>query len=141
MSYATPQDFIDYFGESETIELTHLDDPLAASVDRALLQRHLNHATSEINGYLTGRYSLPLAPVPQILQYHTCDIARYRLDKYKSREDVKDRYEQAIQYLRDVAKGIVSLGLDSNNQKVEESSTPDYVSAVPVFTFDNLRDY
>lgn len=68
MSYATPQDFIDYFGESESIELTHLDDPLASAPDEAKLQTYLNHAEAEINGYLQSRYTLPLANTPQILK-------------------------------------------------------------------------
>lgn len=141
MSYATPQDFIDYFGESESIELSHLDDPLAVTPNEAKLQTYLDHATAEINGYLQSRYTLPLANTPQILKYHCCDIARYRLDQYRRREDVYERYKTVISYLRDVAKGIVSLGLDEANSPVLEAGTPDFVSAAPVFTMSSLRDY
>lgn len=142
MSYATPADFIAYFGEQESLELTNLSDPMGAGINVNLLQLHLNYATAEIDGYIAGNYTLPLATTPQILVYHCCDIARYRMDIYKSREDVVDRYERAIAYLRDVAKGIVNLGLDQNNVEVETASLePAYYSAPPIFTLETLRDF
>lgn len=142
MSYATPADFVAYFGEQESLELTNLNDPMATEVNLPLLQQHLNYATAEINGYIAGNYTLPLPTIPQILIYHTCDVARYRMDIYKSREDVVDRYERAIAYLRDVAKGIVNLGLDQNNVEVETVALePAYYSAPPIFTLESLRDF
>lgn len=142
MSYATTADFITYFGEEESLELTNLSDPLATVIDTALLQTHLNFATAEIDGYIAGNYALPLRTTPQILIYHCCDVARYRIDVYKTRTDVVDRYERAIVYLRDVAKGIVNLGLDQNNVEVESFALePAYYSALPVFTLNSLRDW
>lgn len=142
MSYATTTDFIAYFGEQESLELTNLSNPLATVVDTALLQQHLNYATAEIDGYISGNYALPLTSTPQILIYHCCDVARYRMDIYKTREDVVDRYERAIAYLRDVAKGIVNLGLDQNNNEVESFALePAYYSSLPVFTIETLRDW
>ncbi|MGL5924628.1 gp436 family protein [Chroococcidiopsis sp.] len=142
MSYATVEDFISYFGQQESLELSNLNDPMATEVNLPLLQQHLNYATAEINGYIAGNYNLPLPTIPQILIYHTCDVARYRMDIYKSREDVVDRYERAIAYLRDVSRGIVNLGLDQNNVEVETVALePAYFSALPVFTIDSLRDF
>lgn len=141
MSYATTDDFIAYFGEDEARELTNLDDAMAIDVNGVLLQKALDHATAEVNVYLASNYTLPLISVPSILVYDTCEIARFRLDRYKTREDVTERYDKVIQRLRDISKGVVSLGLDQNSQEVSNDSGPGYISAPPVFTFHSLRDF
>lgn len=143
MSYATPQDFINYFGEQESLEISNLDNPMATTIDMTLIQRSLDHATSEINAYISGNYTLPLVSVPSILLYDTCEIARFRMDKYRTREDVQQRYELVIARLRDIAKGIINLGLDLQSKEVtgEIPGEPDYVSAPPVFTMSSLADF
>lgn len=143
MSYSTVADFIDYFGENETTELTNLENPLATSVDTVLLQKALDHAYAEVNSYLAKLYVLPLTTtIPQILKYDEMEIARFRLDRFRTREDVSDRYDKVIARLRDIAKGVVNLGLDQNNNEVEtQALEPAYYSALPVFTMDTLRNF
>lgn len=143
MSYATVQDFVDYFGSQESVELSNLDDPTAETVDEVLIARSLDHAHAEVNSYLAGNYTLPLtATVPQILKYDEIEIARFRMDKYRTREDVTERYQLVIQRLRDISKGIVNLGLDQNDKEVEVvAGDPDYVSAPPVFTLESLNGF
>lgn len=143
MSYSTVADFVEYFGENEALELTNLENPLAILVDTVLLQKALDHAYAEVNSYLAGNYVLPLTvTIPQILKYDEMEIARFRLDKFRTREDVTERYQLVIQRLRDIAKGIVNLGLDQNNIEVEtQALEPAYYSALPVFTMDSLNGY
>lgn len=142
-SYATVQDFIDYVGTQESIEITNLDDPMASSVNEDLLEKALTHATAEINAYLAGNYSLPLASIPPILMYDCCEIARYRLDKLKTRDDVTERYNNAIARLRDISKGLVTLGLDAAGEEAASGATsePAYISANAVFTHETLSGF
>lgn len=112
MPYATQQDFIDAFQEHEAIMLTNLDRPNATTVDSVPMAAALAAASSIIDGYCGQRYALPLNPLPLVAKEYCLDIARYRLDRIRSREDVRQRYEDAIRYLEQVGKGLVSLGAD-----------------------------
>lgn len=112
MPYATQQDFIDAFGEVEAIELTNLDNAAATSVNAPPLTKALTDASATIDAYVGARYVLPLSVVPAPLDRHCLDIARYYLDRIRSREDVRARYDDAIKFLTSVAKGTVSLGGD-----------------------------
>lgn len=142
MSYSTVEDFEAFFGELEAKELTNLDNPLAEAIDTGVLQGALDYATALIDSYLAGNYTLPLVSVPQILKYDCSEIARFYLDKYKTRDDVTERYQLVIQRLRDISKGTVNLGLDQNNIEVgPDAGEPAYVSALPVFTMESLSGF
>ncbi|PIQ25415.1 DUF1320 domain-containing protein [bacterium (Candidatus Blackallbacteria) CG13_big_fil_rev_8_21_14_2_50_49_14] len=119
MDYATPAELIAAAPENLVANLTGTDTP-----DTVAIQRALNDAFAEIDGYLAGRYVLPLASVPPVLRRVAIDIAMYRLQNLRGFGDLEDsrkRYEDAIAYLKMLAKGEVSLGL----------STADTGSAAP----------
>jgi phage gp36-like protein len=104
--------FVEAFGEPETVMLTNLDDPTATSVNPVPLDRALTDAAALIDSYLQRRYQLPLVEVPQVLIPYVLDIARYRLDRIRDREDVRKRYEDAIKWLEGVRDGKNFLGTD-----------------------------
>jgi phage gp36-like protein len=110
--YATPQDFIDAFGQQEAIMLTNLDDPSAIVPNLVPLNKALADATAFIDTYVGSRYVLPLTSVSTVVNRYCLDIARYMLDRIRSREDVRLRYEDAIKFLTLVVKGQVSIGAD-----------------------------
>lgn len=105
--YATQQDLIDLFGETEVLQLADRDGVGAA--DPKVLTRALTDAGAAIDGYLASRYRLPLATVPAALVRVTCDLARYYLC-VAPEDTVKDRYTAAVRFLQAVAKGEVNLG-------------------------------
>lgn len=111
MAYLTQSDLVSLFGEAELIELTNLDDPTATQINADQLAAAIAYAEAEVNGYVAARYTLPLAVVPLVLKNKTADIARYFLDRYRAREDVRQRYEDAVRWLEWLAKGIVALDL------------------------------
>lgn len=140
MTYATRQDLIDRFGEDELIGLTSRHGALA--IDEDVLSRALVDADAEINGYLAGRYSLPLEHVPTILPRLAADIARYRLQEDRVTEAVATRYKDAVAFLRAVAKGEVLLGLDADGQQAPSAgAVPAFSSPGRVFTADSLKGY
>lgn len=112
MTYATVQDLIDRFGEREMTQLTDIDDPRTDGVVTARVQRALDDAAAEIDGYLAGQYTLPLAPVPGTLRRVAIDIARYHLGSVPTDSSEAKRYDDAVRFLRLVAKGEVKLGVD-----------------------------
>lgn len=112
MSYATIQDLIDRYPERE---LRHLTDPQAQQLDAARANQALADAASEIDGYLSVRYVLPLQDAithvvitPTTLIRAACDIAVYRLQTLRASDDVKDaraRYEDVIKLLKAISSG------------------------------------
>ena len=111
--YAQVDDFVMRIGERESIELT--DREMQGVVDEDLLQVALADSSSQIDGYLGGRYKLPLATVPQNLVRICCDLARYHLTSKSSvtmTEEVENRYKFCLKELENISKGVVSLSLD-----------------------------
>lgn len=132
MTYATQQNLIDRFGEEELIQLT--DRTNTGDIDAAVVNKALNDADAQINGYLVGRYTLPLAtPVPEILERLACDIARYSLYEFKPIEIVAIRYRDALDSLREVSKGRADLGISSTDNQPASKSLAQISSTTPVF--------
>lgn len=141
MSYATQQNLVDRFSEQELIELTDRADPPAGAIDAAAVAKALEDADGEINGYLAAKYTLPLDPVPLVLQRLAADIARYFLYKDRVTEIVEKRYKDAVRFLKDVASGAVRLGVDAANEEPAASGGPTYSAPDRVFTSDTLSDF
>lgn len=114
--FATKADMLARFGERELIQLT--DREGTGVIDDAVLQQGLDDADAEVSGYIAGRYPLPFPSVPRPLVGYACDIARYRLTgtEVTCTEDIQQRYDYAIKFLRMVNKGEVQLGVDANGQ-------------------------
>lgn len=142
MPYATIDQFIDKFGRDQAIALTNLDNPQAEEIDGSVVNRALVDASALIDSFLASRYSLPFVNVPQVLIPKCLDIARYFLDQYAAREDVRQRYEDAIRWLEQVARGLISLGLDSQSCEVKRGENlPEFQAGNRVFTDTTLKDF
>ncbi|MEW6314133.1 MAG: DUF1320 domain-containing protein [Pseudomonadota bacterium] len=139
MSYATQQDLVDRFGEQELIQLTDRNNNFV--IDATVVARALADADAEIDGYLAGRYTLPLASVPVVLVRLAADMARYFLYDDRATEQVKARYDSAVRFLRSVASGDVSLGLSSANQPAPQSGGVQVAAGDRVFSAGSLSDY
>ncbi|THA10495.1 gp436 family protein [Rodentibacter pneumotropicus] len=112
MNYASVEDFVLRIGEVQAIELTDRD--LIGEVNENLLNVALADSSSQIDGYLAARYTLPLASVPQNLVRLCCDLARYRLASMSGTEitdEIIERYKLSLKELQDISAGKVSLGL------------------------------
>ena len=133
MAYIDKAVMIRFFAESELIQLT--DRAGAGTIDDAVLNQAMTTAESEVDSYVGAGYILPLSTVPDVLKAMTGDIARYRLYDNRATEEVQKRYDRAISWLRDISKGVVSLGIKTTDPEPE--STVAAVSARPqVFTND-----
>ena len=98
--------------------------------------------TDTINGYISARYALPLAPVPAVLQRVAADLARYYLYDDQVTDPVKARYEAAVKLLRDVSSGAVSLGADAaTGQQPATSAAPEWTGSDRVWTRNNATGF
>lgn len=111
MPYASQQDIQDRVGED--LLYTVADRQRDQVLDTAAIARALDDASSEIDGYLSERYALPLA-TPPVWGTRLCvDIAVYRLAVSADTlsNDIKARYEMAVAFLQRVGTGKAGLGL------------------------------
>lgn len=140
MTYATKQDLIDRYGLEELTQLT--DRLFNGQPNNTIIDLAIADASAEIDGYLAGRYTLPLTTVPSALSRIASDIARYYLYDDRMTEQVAKRYDTAIQFLKAVGKGELDLGVAGpGSQVVPASDGPQYAAPSRVFTADSLGDY
>lgn len=139
MSYATKQDMINRFGAEELIQLT--DESGAGDIDDDMLDRAFADADADINGYLAGRYAVPLANTPPVVTRLACEIARYHLYNKAAPETVAQRYKDAIRTLEGIAKGLIGIGLDALGAPIAPSGAPEFNAPERVFTAGTLVDY
>ena len=108
MTYCTQADLIERFGAAEITQLS--DRAGLGTLDSAVIDGAIADADAEIDGYLSGRYALPLANAPAVMSRLACDISRYYLFGHDVTDLVKERYDQAIAYLVKIATGVIGLG-------------------------------
>lgn len=139
--YATPQHLQDRYPERDLVQLT---DPNGVGVVAARLDGALKGAAAVINGYLQGRYPLPLAQVPEVLVEYACDIAMYRLQTLRPSDDIEDaraRYKDAIRFLEQVSRGELQLGLSAANTPAAQSTGPEVIEGERHFGRGSTRGY
>lgn len=104
------------------IELT--DDNGTGQIENSIVSEAIAYADSTIDGYLRGRYNLPLNPVPKIIQKISIDIAIYHI--YSRRfelempEGMQKRYENAIKLLENIQKGVIAFNMSDSKLRLYE---------------------
>ena len=112
MAYCTTADLENALPTDELIRLT--DDAGSGAVDSGKLTEAIDDGAAEIDGYLAGRYEVPISTAPQILVKVNRDLAIYYLYgrvKQNMPELWKERYENAIRLLTKVGEGKLTLGI------------------------------
>jgi phage gp36-like protein len=110
MAYATVADLQLRIGSRELEQLTDIGTPRLGAVDEPVAAQALADASALIDGYLLGRYALPLmSPTPEILKVHACAIARFQLMRNTPTERAEMDKDDAIAYLTKVAEGKITL--------------------------------
>ncbi|CAD7055433.1 hypothetical protein RHAB21_00717 [Pseudorhizobium halotolerans] len=141
MNYATQQDLVDRFGEEELIQLTDRTNIPVSTIDPVVVDRALSDASELIDGYLKKVAKLPLSAVPGVLVKTSCDIARYYLHGKSADKDsaVTRAYNEAVNWLRDVSRGLVELSIDGGDAPAAGGGSVKAVAPNRVFTRDSLR--
>lgn len=105
MPYAEQSDIVATHGQDllETVAARGDDD----AIDATAVSLALESASSEIDSYLSMRYTTPIAAPTRMVKQVCVDIAVYRLAYTAAAltEEMRKRYEDAIAWLRSVAKG------------------------------------
>jgi phage gp36-like protein len=136
----------------DLVQLTN-EDPTQTGINASIIGQALADASAEIDGYLDGRFALPLNDAPTILNRLACDVAMYRLQSLRPLHDMADarkRYEDAVELLVRVARGEVTLGLTADNLEpaegideiaIQAGCGPQAGPPVRIFSRRTLRSY
>jgi phage gp36-like protein len=90
------------------------DDDGIGLVSQPVVDHAIDVASSEIDGYVGTRYRVPLETPHPIIRKICQDLTIYylhlRLDRVS--DDVKYAYDNAVRLLRDISRGVVTLGVE-----------------------------
>lgn len=140
--YTTQAEMVTRYGEAELIELTNREEESTGKIVAAVVTQAIDDAEATINSYLRGRVNLPLTDVPQPLPKIAADIARYYLHGDHVTDTVRQIYEDAVQWLKGVSSGRVTIALDSSEANLAATvGKPAARAPGRIFTRDSLKDY
>ena len=122
MDYCTIEDIETHTSTPTLIQLT--SDDGQEEVDRVVAQEAILYSSTLIDGYLRGRYTLPLDTHFPLLRILAIDLSIYRLYTRRMRNEmpevIENNYKNAIATLRDIQKGVITL--QSENDSLETAS-------------------
>jgi len=152
MPYSTLTDIKNLLPEETIIQLTDDENLKPGAInpddaDHALIigrvDEAIGAADAEINGYCAVKYTVPFSSVPRLVNGLSVEIAIYYL--YARRtvpERIEKRYEKAVARMKDISRGLLSLGIDPPPAPVSsggaESNKP---VSDRVFTRDSLKGF
>lgn len=122
MRYCTRADIGKAIPELTLTQLSN-DDPAAMLPNEEVIEDGVRQGEELVDGYLRGRYNLPLDPVPTVLRDAVVFLTRYWL--YQRRPEgaipdaVKDSRKDTIKLLESIRDGVVSLGMPSGQAAPE----------------------
>jgi phage gp36-like protein len=116
MPYATLDQLTARYGEGMLVMLTDRGIVPRGVVDEVVVTRALADADALIDGYLAGRYVLPLASVPPLVAQLAAQIAIWNLHVTTPEQKISEEKDAAISQLRDIAKGVILLPSSAGDQ-------------------------
>jgi phage gp36-like protein len=141
MDYVTQQQLVDRFGERLLLQLTDRATPPAGEIDAAAVADRIRDAGAVIDGYLAGRYQLPLGDVPDLVRDLALSIAIYKLHPFAADPKIEADYNGALRTLRDIATGTIRLSVAGIEPTGSQASGVQYVDRERPFTPENLRGF
>lgn len=117
--YVSREDMVALCSKVELIQLSRDDlenhyDYQDIEPDWAVVDKAISHACQVADGYLAGRYAMPLQSVPTLLNTWCGDIARYWLHKRRINASempkaLQTAYDDALKMLNLVQSGKMHL--------------------------------
>lgn len=141
MPYATQADLVPTrITAKQLAELT--SEVPGGPVVVAIVTADLEEASGTVDSYCRSRYATPLQP-SDVIKARTLDIATYLLfsRRDKATERLRQRYEDAISFLKSVSSGAAQLDQPVNAAPQSSSGGPALSTKQPTFSDSNLRGF
>jgi phage gp36-like protein len=141
MPYCTQSDILEQISLDQLIAAT--DDTNAGIVDVSAVARAIADADAEIDGYAAGRYTVPFATVPAMIRKMSVDISIYHIFSRRMGAPAfrKERYDNAVRFLKSVAGGVVSLGADDPGSAAADGIEASTTEDDRIFTREKMSGY
>lgn len=139
MAYCALTDILDQIEEADLLDVT--DDENLGQVSEPRVLKAIADADAEINGYCGKRYRVPFDPVPDLIRKLSVDIAIYNLFSRRNEitpEERRNRYKDAIAFLRLVASGAGTLGEDDPSGNPAPAERPTMTGPSRIFSREKL---
>lgn len=147
MDYCTIDDIETQTSTPTLIQLTSDDGQEA--VDRVVAQEAILYSSTLIDGYLRGRYSLPLNTHFPLLRILAIDLSIHRLYSRRMRDEmpevIENNYKNAISTLKDIQKGVISLQSENDSFETAGFNAEEYKTNKSIidrlFSKDRMLEY
>ena len=141
MPYVTKADMVAAYGTGTLIQLTDRDG--TGDIVDDVLNAAIAGAGGEIDAYLKGRYTLPLAEVPPLLTRIAQRLVIADLHTLDMPDAVRDAASWSRKMLSDIASGKVSLtdGDGDGSAPAQTGAAPVAIGPVPTFAGGGLADF
>ncbi len=140
MPYCAQQDIENDITQKTVLQLT--DDTGAGSVNATYVDKAITEADAVIDSYCGSRYAVPFASVPERIKQLSIDIAIYHLFARRGKvpELRETIYNNAVSFLKDVARGTATLGKQPAPAATPEGGAK-FTGPDRVFDREKLRDF
>lgn len=124
----------------------YIDDPAEREEQiTPLIDNAIEDASGEVDGYLVKRYPVPLRIVPKVINKFAKDIAVYNLysrigiDESDREKNYLNRYNAAIRFLENVAKGMIDIDTGVNDSTSKATTGFAVHSSPRRFSRDSMK--
>ena len=147
MDYCTIEDIETHTSTPTLIQLT--SDDGQEEVDRVVAQEAILYSSTLIDGYLRGRYTLPLDTHFPLLRILAIDLSIHRLYSRRMRDEmpevIENNYKNAISTLKDIQKGVISLQSENDSLETAGFNAEEYKTNKSIidrlFSKDRMLEY
>jgi len=139
VAYITGTDLMRQYGADLIKQLADRDG--SGSADTDVIDSAIAQADASIDGYLRAYYAVPLASPPEEIKAASLAIAFYKLWTSERPANVRQDYEDARVYLRDLSTGKASLSDSTITTASDAAGSSDRTSDDRVFSMDTLTDF
>ena len=127
------------FGEDLLLQLADRDG--SGAVDAGVVDGAIADTDAVIDGYLAGRYKLPLASTPPMLADLAAAITIYKLHTYSPDDKIAEDYKDAMRALREIASGTIRLPAEGVEPEGTGASGVRVTDRERPMTEDNMKGF
>lgn len=141
-NYIVQADLLKDITDAQLTQLT--DDLNTGAIVTAIVDAMIADAEAEFDSYVAVKHTVPLAaPIPAEAVRLTKDLTIYHLwgRRHKVPEDVETRYDNAIAKLKDIAKGLATLGVDPPPAESSKASAGEVSGPERIFSRDKMGGF
>jgi phage gp36-like protein len=141
MPYLARADLLEQLSEQQLVQLT--DDEKLGIANETRIAEAIARAEAEADGYFATKYTVPVVPVTALVKALCVDIAVYRLWLRRQRvpEAARQGYDDAVGKLRDIAKGLLTLGVDPTPVASSQGAAGEASGDERIFSRDKLGGF